>query len=242
MKRYHLLIPVVILIIPVVLNFVLPITTGLIILGGEGSPTIWLSFWGAYLAALGSFVLGLVSYYNNKEAVQQNEKILNNMVLEQYDERYNHLEKFMANEERHHNESFIRKVIEIMKKCQNDNERLIYLYTQKQKASLTSLYIIRFIEQEKAYDYQNETSRALYNYGMNLKDANFAIESYIDALIKSIKDNSSHSLDMDLFINKNDKLINDTINSCKGLIDSGTQILQAEKKRIRSLQKEIIYE
>lgn len=238
MKRFYL-IAVFILMMPVVLNFVLPIETGLNNLGGEGNPTIWLSFWGAYLAALGSFFLGFISYCNNKEAVKQNEKILNNIILEQLEERFDHLENYVANEEKHYNESFIKKVVEIMRKCQDNNERLIFLYSQKQNISLTSLNIIRFIEQERANEYHNETGRALYEYGMNLKKASCAIEAYIDELIKTIEVESSHSLDVEKFEKDNVRIINEAIDSCRGLKNSGTQLLQSEKKRIREVRKKI---
>lgn len=239
MKRYYL-IAIFILIIPVVLNFVLPIKTGLNNLGGEGNPIIWLSFWGSYLAALGSFFLGIISYFNNKEAVKQNEKILNNIILEQLEKRYDHLENYVANEERYHNDDFIKKVIEIMKKCQNNNERLIYLYDQKQKISLTSLNIIRFLEQQNAKEYYNETGRALYGYGIKLKNANIAIEAYIDALIEAIDVESSNSFNLERFRKDNAQLINDAINSCNGLNDSSTQLLQSEKKRIEDERKRIL--
>lgn len=235
MKKHFIIIAVVIVAIPVVLNFILPIKTGLNNLDGEGNPTIWLTFWGAYLAALGSFFLGVVSYMNNKDAVKQNEKILYNITLDHLIDRYNHLEKFIANEESHYNESYINKVIAIMKKCEDNNERLVYLYQQKQKITLTSLNIIRFLEQESASVCHNATEKALLQYGNGLKDANDGICDYIDALIRTIKNEQSNSFDLEKFMNEN--IIEKAIDSCNGLIDLGTDFLQAEKKRIRDYAK-----
>ena len=62
----------IIVIIPILLNFVLQCNTprGKVI-GGENSPSVWLDFWGAYLAAIGSTILAIIAVYGNKKTRKQ---------------------------------------------------------------------------------------------------------------------------------------------------------------------------
>lgn len=223
--------------IPIVLNYILPIETGLKIIGGNKSNIVWLEFWGAYLAALGSFVLGWISYVINRNAIKQNEKILYNVNLEHLMIRYDHLAKFIANAEIHHNDSYIKKVDKFVEECKSDNDKLIYLYKQKQRISLTSLNIIRFIEQEYANEYHNETGRALYKYGKELADANIAINEFIGDYIKALEGKEYNPSDFENFIIDKDCKIKAAIKKCAGLLDCATEVIQTEKKRIREYAK-----
>ena len=59
------------IVVPVGLNYVLRIQVPTPVIGGEDSEKVWLAFWGAYLSALGSFIMAFVSFLNNrKNAVQ----------------------------------------------------------------------------------------------------------------------------------------------------------------------------
>lgn len=62
-----LIVSVLVLLIPVLLNYVMRIKAPTPVVGGDRSSEIWLAFWGAYLAAVGSFFVAWLSYRNNKE-------------------------------------------------------------------------------------------------------------------------------------------------------------------------------
>lgn len=235
MKQSYISFAIVVLAIPVILNFLLPINTGLNIIGGKESVGVWMSFWGAYLAALGTFALGWVSYEINKKAIEQNEKILHNYAWDNLAKRYEHLERYIGEQEKIHNESSVKKLFAILSKYETANDCLIYLYHQKQEISLTSLYIIRFLEQQYGCDFHNETGWALNMYGAKLKEANIAFIKLFDTLIKELENNQSDDFSFDI-ISQEEKVIEskqNTVESCQGLITAGSDLLKAEKERIR---------
>lgn len=62
------------LFIAIVLNFVLNTKSDIDVIGGNNAPTIWLNFWGSYLAAIAAFC---VIFQNHKLKSQEEERIQN---------------------------------------------------------------------------------------------------------------------------------------------------------------------
>lgn len=74
-KLQKFVVALVILLIPVALNFLLSVDTGLNVISG-GSQAIWLAFWGTYLSACGTIVVAWLSYQQNRsfENVRKHQK------------------------------------------------------------------------------------------------------------------------------------------------------------------------
>lgn len=210
-----------IILIPVLLNFLLPIKTGLVILG---EPSEWLMFWASYLAAVGSFTMALVSLWMNKRLHQHNDKTLNYVRWDKMVDRYNRIEKFVYEEEKMHSELVLRCILSYIEKHSlSDIRHLICHKTQELKSC--SLRIARFVEQEKARDYNTETGRILNTYG---------------ACVQNVNKNISYSFEIAI---KEDSSEKEWIDGIKRLIDDNHLILDklenlrmdyllAEKKRI----------
>lgn len=74
-KRINILhIVCLFLIIAIALNFVLNIKSDIDVIGDNNAPTIWLNFWGTYLAAIAAFC---VIFQNHKHKLQEEERIQN---------------------------------------------------------------------------------------------------------------------------------------------------------------------
>ncbi len=219
MKRNYFFIVVVILIIPVVLNFVLQIKTGLNIIGG-GRLTVWLSFWGTYLTALGSFFLGYVSYCNNKEAVKLNEKLLHHYGWEHLVNRYNHIEEFVINEERIHHPTHIDELITYLKKG-DDSAFCLQLSNWRKDVNLSSLRIIRYMKD----DVQDPKDTEMMEYGLALKNINDKALEIIDVFCAKI---SQEEMEKRL-----KGLQRDMTNEFFNLMSKGPALLKCEKRKLR---------
>ena len=66
------------LFIAIVLNFVLNTKSDIDVIGGNNAPTIWLNFWGSYLAAIAAFC---VIFQNHKLKSQEEERIQNDRFI-----------------------------------------------------------------------------------------------------------------------------------------------------------------
>ena len=154
--------------IPLVLNFILPIRTGLVIMG---DPKIWLSFWASYLAAIGSFVVAFVSLEMNKRLHKQNEKNINYQKWDKMVERYNRLERFIVNEEHLHSEWTLCFMLNYAK-IHEETEIELFFSKKAQEFFSCVLNIARFQEQEMAYNYTTQTGKNFYLYGKNVSKIN----------------------------------------------------------------------
>ena len=101
MRRCWLAI-IVILVIPILLNLVLQMETPNacnVISDNDSGPGIWLAFWGAYLAAIGSFIMAWVSYNQNKKQSQMHDIEIK---IREAEALYCDLEKFVLDVKRVH--------------------------------------------------------------------------------------------------------------------------------------------
>ena len=223
-KNYLIGVIFLFLTIPPIMNFILPIKTGLNILGGGESTTIWLSFWGAYLAALGSFVLGFVSHCNNIEAVKQNEKILHNNGWEHLVNRYDHIEKFVINEEYIHHPANIDELISYSKKG-DDSAFHLQLSNWRKDVNISSLRIIRYMNN----DVQDPNDIEMKEYGLALKNIN-------DKALEIIKV-FSEKLSQEETEKKLANMRTDMSIQFSNLMSKGPALLKCEKRRLRDEAK-----
>lgn len=210
-----------IVLIPVLLNYLLPVKTGLVILG---KPSEWLMFWASYLAAVGSFAMAIVSLWMNKRLHQYNDKTLNYVRWDKMVDRYNKIEKFICEEEMMHSDMALLYVLSYIEKHElQDIQHLICLKTLALKSC--SLKIARFLEQEKAGDYNTETGRLLKEYGCNVKDSNINIHNLFDRGLKG-------DLSKEEWKDGINTLINDNSLRFEKLEDLRMKYLKSEKDRI----------
>ena len=140
---------VIALLIPIILNWVLQWqVSDNIISDPKSSPAIWLSFWGAFLSAIGSFVMALVSYYQNDSIRQQNAARIR---YENYKNEYEYFETQIINACRTHS---ILKFTNLYRACkfqdlEEDRFTLLNnLNEYSEELSLVSIYAVRFYEDE----------------------------------------------------------------------------------------------
>ncbi len=90
-KNYWLILPLVILfiIIPVIINCIMLTPTSFNVYNGD-----WLSFWGAYLGAIASFVILFITIINNKSENEKNRVAQSNYIKCQVD--YSRLDNLNA--------------------------------------------------------------------------------------------------------------------------------------------------
>ena len=98
---WGVVIGIILLLIPVALNFVLqqePLFCCQVITNEQiGSSATWLAFWGSYIAACASFSMAIVSHFQNKRILQHNiARVEYELALKQYEE----LEKFVLEADR----------------------------------------------------------------------------------------------------------------------------------------------
>ena len=218
---------VFIVLIPVLLNFLLPIKTGLIILG---EPSKWLMFWASYLAAVGSFVMAIVSLRMNMRLHQHNDKALNYVRWDKLVDRYNRIEKFVCDEEMMHSEWALRCILNYIAE-HNLSDTRNHICQKAQELKSCSLRIARFVEQEKARDYKTETGKMLNAYGFCVQQIN---EKVCISFEKQLKGNFSES-EWKHDINK---LIDENSSMLKKLESLRMDYLLAEKQRILKFAEE----
>ena len=144
-------------------------------------------------------------------------------------DRYNKIETFVCEEEKMHSEWALRCILSYIEAHEITDIRN-QIYHKAQELSLCSLRIARFIEQEKARDYNTETGKILNAYGSCVQDANQIIYDYFD---KHSKDNYSKS-EWESGINK---LIEDNNSRFDKLENLRMGYLLAEKKRVLKFAK-----
>ena len=196
-----------IVIIPIVLNFLLPIQTGLVILG---EPKDWLGFWSSYLAALGSFTLAMVSLWMNKRLHRQNEKNVNYVRWDKMVNRYNQVERFVLEEEQLHSEWFLKTMLYYVE-SHNDSEYKLYISEKLQLLLSCSL----------------KTGQMLYEYGKAVKTVNCSFYEKLSSALYScnISENEHYILTIKDLLMDNEK-------GLKDLMKLRLVYLQAEKKRV----------
>lgn len=221
-----ILIIIVLFAIPTILNYVLQIKTGLNVIQESTSESVWLTFWGTYLAAIGSTFLACVSFLMSKHAYNQNQKILNDNAFERLINRYNKLENYLAYEEKFFHQCYVDEIIEHIKG--NPNDFYNFIVQKERELSVVSLWIQRYPEQEKANLYINDTGESLLEYGRSLRIAN---ELYFE-FINLLKENKELKIGFQDFTQKNKELIENIRSAYKDICREGGRLLYAEKKRI----------
>lgn len=224
MKKTSVLIVLAAIAIPIVLNFILPIETGLRVLGGKGDVSTWLTFWGSYLAAIGSFFLGWFSYKINQNSVRQSDEILRNNAWERIANRYYRMEKFIINEEQIHHSGHISELIAYLKKKDYNTFLLCFSNWQKELNS-SSLRIIRYVNVNTDYSISNMEVK---EYGMSLSKINLEALEIIEVCLEHKSDEES----IKGLINKLEQALEKYNPSFKYLMSTGFNLLTCEKRRL----------
>ena len=137
---------IVALLIPVILNFLLPIKTGLNVIHQND---YWLCFWGTYLSACGSFIVALVSYKMNINANKINEQLQYDAAWQRLVERYNRLENFIVEQEKIHHTNWI-DINEDKRINLTEYEYRLFLHDKEIELYSAGLLIRRYLENDNA--------------------------------------------------------------------------------------------
>jgi hypothetical protein len=212
--------------IPIALNFLLMIPTGLNILGTEsqeGSTTVWLQFWAAYLSAAGSFCLAYMSYKVSKATLEQNTTMLMHNRWEQLIQRYEAMEKFVADmEEIHH----IHTMETLYLMCESEKRVLIVRLTS------AALLILRYMENDKGYMFKTKRGLALNAYGARLQKLNTLCVTYVNAIIYP------DAADSKPVIARKEQILHEIENLYGSMMEAGKDLLQTEKSELRNFAQE----
>jgi hypothetical protein len=212
--------------IPIGLNFFLMIPTGLNILGTGtpgGSTTLWLQFWAAYLSAAGSFCLAYMSYKVSKETLNQNTTMLMHNRWEQLIQRYEAMEKFVADmEEIHHKHTM--ETLYLM--CESEKRVLIVRLTS------AALLILRYMENDKGYMFKTQRGLALNAYGARLQKLNNQCVTYVNAIIYP------DAADSKPIIARKEQILHEIENLYCSMMEAGKDLLQTEKSELRRFAQE----
>ncbi len=216
--------------IPVILNFLLQIRTGLVILGGSSSQTMWLSFWGSYLSAIASGLLACASLVINQKSIEQNDKILHNSAWEKLSNRYNRLENFICSQEMLYNDIYVEEILEYLEN--NSNMKSSYIAKKERMVTVSGLKINRFLEQDKANEFHNKTGECLKKYGGMLYEANDLYLKFILNIKNYNNNKNNNTFNYKEFKDTNENTINSIKISYNGILKYGRELLIAEKNRI----------
>lgn len=205
---------VVIILIPVLLNYILLCNTprGEVI-GEENGPTTWLGFWGTYIGAIATVIIAGVSYYQSKKESQRTS--LRNQI-EQERSLYKNLESLIEKEVVVHSVSRIYELIDTFSK--SIIEYRVLLSRLKTDLHCSSLHCVTFhdvITNSEYMDFGNKLSR------LNLKV--FDMVSAMDA------DRIEY--------NKRD--LDEIENESNNLVHLGYKVLMAQNDKIVKLESKL---
>ena len=148
----------VIILIPVLLNYILLCNTprGEVI-GKENGPIIWLDFWGAYLAAIGSFIMAVIAFYQAMQARKDNKKMrMQNAKKAEYDAAklgYDMFEKQIINDIKLYS---ISKFTSIYRLLDYDISVIIQAHNELfQELQLSSIVAVKYKEDQAVWEYIN---------------------------------------------------------------------------------------
>ena len=231
-KTNWIIIIAIIMLIPVILNFILQIRTNLCILGGSEVERSWLSFWGDFLAAIAAGFLGWVSLDINKKSIAQNEKILHNNAWEKMVANYNKLEDYVVAQEKLHSQETIDKIKAIVtSKDGNNLENKIRLLNIKAQLREASIKIARYVDEGRLSDSQSKAEYCLSKYGNALRAANTGMIKFIEDSYKSICPEQNET-------DKSDRKECELSNSCSEIMTYGFDFLNNKKIDIIEYAKE----
>ncbi len=229
--KYAALAILVCLFIPVLLNFLLPINTGLnVIAEDDPNMKLWLSFWGSYLAAIGSFTLAGLSYWLTKT---NNEELKRNRNFEMFRvarERYNNLESYVVAMDSAFHPSRLKAIYVLI---QEGECSLAFEEIGELRSSLVSSSnrCVGFLQNDRICDYGDDAGEQLFNYGKELKNLQEEYESILDKLEQFLLENRQAVLFCDTSIDEE-------MSRYLRMENIGTDLLLSERKKIRKFAKD----
>ena len=192
------------------------------------------------MAAIGSFCVAYISLKLNKNSIKQNDKLLHNMAWDKLVKRYDILEKFIMQDELLHNECFLDEIQQYTDNIADKEEKSInaflsFLIRKKMLLNIQSIKIARFVEQDKANQYHNDTGLNLFDYGCSLNKVNIGLIKLVDILINNLQYGNRPNLKSISSNNHND--LCELKCKCNSLIDLRSKVLQSERERILNYAK-----
>ena len=262
-KNYLIVVLIILLIIPPFLNWVLrwDVKCGPII-GGERSSEIWLTFWGSYLAAIGSLVMACVSFIQNQKILKQNG--INEQYRYEYD-IYNKAEEYvLENNNLHQIQHFLTFLCMLLQSSEEGTAqttqdtflrvRAAFLsYQNKLNNTVTKYNKLRIGRNKNPYyaiigEYNKtflELSEVfhvlIFRFGGYVESTSYEYQSYIDFLNTQKIINSTSELDIKLllrsFVVYADYKIKG-IPVAKSLFEAGSNFLDEQLEIIKQLREQ----
>lgn len=238
-KWVFLAIPIII-IIPVLLNWVLrwEVQSGPII-GGDNGPEIWLAFWGAYLAAIGSLVMAMVALLQNSRIREQN------VIKEQYEfecKQYERVESYVLENNSLYKINHLISFCLTLANCNdNNNQQEAYLRVRKDLISYQTRLNTTVVKFEKMRLGLNHSP-----YFPIIKEYNIVFlelcDHFNEILQRFGRDTSPdyHAYDNELkdFIHNADNRIN-RLDVSKSLFEAGNDYLDEQLSIIKKLSEQL---
>ena len=156
--------------LPVILDFFLPVSTGLDILGEEDGPIIWLQFWASYIPALAAASASIIALYNEKMNRQRDhlEHKINTLKID-----YLRIEKEILDFEKIHS---VSNAVKIASCCKSDIDEALELQRNwfRELSSVSVLFL--------KYDDSNEYHSILSKINMKMVDSCIKMGEKIDLI------------------------------------------------------------
>ena len=119
----------IILLIPLLLNTILQCKTiHYNVIGGEDGPIEWLSFWGAYIGAIGAAMMAWVSYYQSRK---ESERLSLRTQIEHERCFYDKLEELIVKDVSIHSLSRVYEIKSAFKVNQEDANTLYIRFVSR---------------------------------------------------------------------------------------------------------------
>lgn len=215
---------VVIILIPVLLNYVLLCNTprGEVI-GEENGPTTWLGFWGTYIGAIATAIIAGVSYYQSKKESQRTS--LRNQI-EQERSLYKNLESLIEKEVVVHSVSRIYELAY----SNTDNEYNILLSNIKTDLHYASLHCVTFHDVIINGEYMN--------FGNKLRELNLKVFDVVNAISTNRYENKNED-NKELYEQILSQSVVEIEDISNNLVHLGYKVLMAQNDKIVKLESKL---
>lgn len=120
----------------------------------------------------------------------------------------------------------------------DDSKIQPFLWQRERLLLSSSKFIRRYLEDEYAYQIHNNTSKALYSYGLSLKQLNVLYLALTQNQIKQFTNNKEDNLQTSGTTKENDKIEVNINSSFMEFEIKGDDLLKEEKQRLLNFAKE----
>lgn len=209
----------VLLLIPAILNYLLQFESPINVIGGDKSAKVWLAFWGAYLSAVGSGMLAIITVYDSRNNRKQRDKDNKIAILR---EEYSSLERSIIMNERIHSYSNILDIYYLIKKGKTEVAKR-HVVKWQDSVKNASLYAVRYFSND------NECE----NYYTVVYRINTKAMEAGEKLLKILDDEPLQKSKYDDIKSIAYDYTNNTLNM--ELLRAGFELIKAKKNELNSL-------